>query len=49
MQEEMLPGYTMMRIQKDIAGYQYGITQRISNMDMYLGFQLDIMDITRIS
>jgi hypothetical protein len=48
MQVEMLPGYTM-RIQKDIAEYQYGITQRISNMDMYLGFQLDIMDMTRIS
>ncbi len=48
MEEDMLPGYTM-RIQKDISGYQYGITQRISNMDMYLGFQLDIMDITRIS
>jgi hypothetical protein len=48
MQEEVLLGYTM-RIQKDIAGYQYGITQRISNRDMYLGFQLDIMDKTRIS
>ncbi len=48
MQEDMLPGYTM-RIQKDIAGYQYWITKRTSNMDMYLGLQLDIMDITRIS
>ena len=48
MQEDMLPGYTM-RIQKDIAGYQNRITKRISHMDMYLGFQLDIMDITRIS
>jgi hypothetical protein len=33
---------------KDIAGYQYGITQRISNMNIHLGFQLDIMDKTRI-
>jgi hypothetical protein len=41
--------YVVMRIQKDFSGHHYGITQRISNMNMYLGFQSDIIDITRIS
>ncbi len=34
---DMLPGY-IMRIQKDIAGYQYGITQRISNIYGYVSW-----------
>jgi hypothetical protein len=41
--------WIQMRMQKDISGEQDGITQRIFNMDMYLGFKSEIIDITRIS